>query len=63
MKFNFFKLSGNWHCPTDSNLNDHSKFQHFKKIRLLGAKFLAKIKLDVSNAEVSFVLLRTHSNK
>jgi hypothetical protein len=55
MKFNFFKLSENWLCLTDSNLNDHSKFQHFKKIRLSGAKLLAKIKLELSNAEVSFV--------
>jgi hypothetical protein len=55
MKFNFFKLSEKWICLTDSNLNDHSKFQNFKKISLLGAKLLAKIKLELSNVEVSFV--------
>jgi hypothetical protein len=44
----------NWLYVINSNLHDHSKFQHFKKIRLLGAKLLAKIKLEFSNAEVSF---------
>jgi hypothetical protein len=55
MKFNFFKFSENQLCLIDSNLNDHPKFQNFKKIRLLGAKLSAKIKLELSNAEVSFV--------
>jgi hypothetical protein len=60
MKFHFFKLSENWLCLTDSNLNDHSKFQNFKKIRLLGARLLAKIKLELSDA---LFILRTHRNK
>jgi hypothetical protein len=50
-----FKLSENHFSVVDSNLNDNSKFQNFKKIRILGAKLLAKIKLELSNAEVSFV--------
>jgi hypothetical protein len=63
MKFNFFKLSENWLCLIDSNLNDHSKFQNVNKKRLLGAKLLTKIKLELSNAEVSFVYIRTHRYK
>jgi hypothetical protein len=55
MKFCLFKLSENWLSLNDSNLNDHPKFQNFKKIRLLGAKLLPKIKLELSNAELSFV--------
>jgi hypothetical protein len=55
MQFNFFKLSENWLCLIDSNSNDHSMFQNFKKIRLLRAKLLAKIKLELLNAELSFV--------
>jgi hypothetical protein len=55
MKFNFFKLSENWLHLIDSNLNDHSNLQNFNKIRLLKAKLLPKTKLELSNAEVSFV--------
>jgi hypothetical protein len=47
-------LSENWLCVIDSNLN-YSKRQAFGKIRLLGAQILAKIKLEMANAQVSFV--------
>jgi hypothetical protein len=44
------------------NLNDHSKYQNFKKIHLLGTKLLVKIKLELANAEVCFVYT-SHSQK
>jgi hypothetical protein len=61
MKFNF-KLSENWLRLIDFSLNDHSKFKKSKKIRLLGAKLLAKLKLELSNAEVTFVYI-SHSRE
>jgi hypothetical protein len=50
-----FKLSENCLYDTDFNLSDHSRYKNFKKIRLLGTKLLAKIKLELTKADVIFV--------
>jgi hypothetical protein len=54
MKFiflSFLKIG----CIIDSNLNYYFMYKNFKRIRLLGAKLLAKIKLQFPNAESNFV--------